>query len=186
MRCDRQHPPPRTLSELHQALSVSCTLLLPPYFPYHVLRPRRPCLYGSFGSTPSFFSPGASLPHLPFARSATPPRPCYSRLALQFAVGENFSTGYGRFLRSLHLRLRLPSQTLTRLPMVSTVIGSTAPLPFQLSSRCSVTATFDSLGWHPTAPSPHLATSPRSRPSVMLSRRIALPQWQMSTPWVLE
>jgi len=31
------------------------------------------------------------------------------------------------------------------------VIGSTPPLPPQVSSRCSVTATMDSLGWHPTA-----------------------------------
>jgi len=93
----------------------------------------------------------ASLPRLAFARSATPSRPCYRRLGLQFAVGENSSTGYGRFLRSLHFRLRLPSQTRTRLPIVSTVIGSTPPLPFQVSSRCSVTATVHSLGWHPTA-----------------------------------
>jgi len=71
----------------------------------------------------------ASLPRLAFARSATPSRPCYRPLGLQFAVGANSSTGYGQFLRSLHLRLRLPSQTRTRLPIVSTVIGSTPPLP---------------------------------------------------------
>jgi len=71
----------------------------------------------------------ASLPRLAFARLATPSRPCYRRLGLQFAVGENSSTGYGRFLRSLHLCWRLPSQTRTRLPIVSTVIGSTPPLP---------------------------------------------------------
>jgi len=46
----------------------------------------------------------ASLPPLALARSATPSRPCYRRLGLQFAVGENLSTGYGRFLRSLQLR----------------------------------------------------------------------------------
>ena len=43
-----------------------------------------------------------SLPRLAHARSATPARPCYRQLGLQFTVGENFSTGYGRFLRSLH------------------------------------------------------------------------------------
>jgi len=105
------------------------------------------------------------LPCLALARSATPSRPCYRRLGLHFAVEENFSTGYGRFLYSLHLRLRLPSETHTRFLIVSTVIGSTPPLPLQVSSPCSVTATIHSLGWHPTAPSPHLAISPRSGPS---------------------
>jgi len=44
----------------------------------------------------------ASLPRLAFARSATPFRPCYRRLGLQFAVGENASTGHARFLHPLH------------------------------------------------------------------------------------
>ena len=34
-------------------------------------------------------------PRLALARSATPSRPCYRRLGLQFAVEENFSTGHG-------------------------------------------------------------------------------------------
>jgi len=93
----------------------------------------------------------ASLPRLAFARSATPSRPCYRRLGLQFAVGENISTGNGRLLHSLDFHWRLPSQKRTRLPIVSTVIGSTPPPPLQVSSRCSVTATVHSLGWHPTA-----------------------------------
>ena len=74
-------------------------------------------------------SASASRSRLAFARSATPSRPCYRRLGLQFAVEENFSTGYGRFLHSLHFRYRLPSQTRTRLPIVSTVLGSTPPPP---------------------------------------------------------
>jgi len=61
------------------------------------------------------------------------------------------STGYGRFLRSLHYREKLPGQTRIPLPIVSTVIGATPPLPLQVSSRCSVTATVHSLSWHPTA-----------------------------------
>jgi len=73
--------------------------------------------------------PRTSLPRLAFARLATPSRPCYRRLVLQFAVGENSSTRYGPFLHSLHLRERLPSQPHPRLPIVSTVIGSTPPLP---------------------------------------------------------
>jgi len=93
----------------------------------------------------------ALLPRLALARSAPPCRPCPRRLGPQFAVGANLSKGHGRFLYSLHLRSRLPSQTCTRLPIVSTVIGSTPPLPLQVSSRCSVTATVHSLGWHPTA-----------------------------------
>jgi len=121
----------------------------------------------------------------PLARSATPSRPCYRRLELQFAVGQNLRTGYGGFLRCHHLRGRLPSQTRPGLPIVSTLIGSTPPLTLQDSSRCSVTATIHSLGCHPTAPSLHLAISPRLHPSVTLSRRIALPRWRMSTPWVL-
>jgi len=93
----------------------------------------------------------ASLPRLALARSATPSRPCYRRLGLQFAVGKNISTGYGRFLCSLHLREKLPSQTRTWLTIVSTVIGSTPPLLLQVSSRSSVRATVHLLGWHPTA-----------------------------------
>jgi len=92
-----------------------------------------------------------SLARLALARWATPSCPCYRRLALQFAVGGNLSTGHGRFLRSLHIHWRLPSQTSTRLPIVSTVIWFTPPLPLQVSSRNSVTATFHSLVWHPTA-----------------------------------
>jgi len=45
----------------------------------------------------------ASLPRLVFAGSATPFRPYYRRLGLQFAVGENISTGRGQSHRSLHL-----------------------------------------------------------------------------------
>jgi len=131
-------------------------------------------------------SSGASLPCLAPSRSAKPSRPFYRQLGLQLAVGENFSTGYDRFLHSLHLCKRLPSQTRTRLAIVSTVIGSTPPLLLQVSSRCSVTATIHSLGWHPTALSPHLGISPWSRPLVTLCRRIALPGWRMSTPWVHE
>ena len=72
-----------------------------------------------------------SLPRLALAWAATPSRPCYRRLRLQFAVGENFSTGYGQFLCSLHFLKRLPSQTRTQLLIVSTVIRSTPPLPPQ-------------------------------------------------------
>jgi len=48
------------------------------------------------------FSARASLPRLALARSATPSRPGYRGLGLEFAVGENLSTCYCRFLRSLH------------------------------------------------------------------------------------
>ena len=75
------------------------------------------------------FSAFVSLSRLAFALSATSSRPCYRGLGLQFAVEENFSTGHGRFLHSLHFRQRLPSQTLTRLLIVSTVLGSTPPPP---------------------------------------------------------
>jgi len=50
---------------------------------------------------PSLFA-CVSLPRCALARSATPTRPCYSPLGLQFAVGETSSTGYGRSLSSLH------------------------------------------------------------------------------------
>ena len=67
---------------------------------------------------------------LAFARSATPSRPCYRRLGLQFTVEGNSSTGYGRFLHPpLPFLWRLSSQTRTRLPIVSTVLGSTPPPP---------------------------------------------------------
>jgi len=69
-----------------------------------------------------------SLPCLALAQSGTPSRPCYRRLGIQFAVGENLSTSYSRFLRSLHSLWRLPSQTRTGLPIVSTVIASTPHL----------------------------------------------------------
>jgi len=79
---------------------------------------------------PPFFA-CASLPGLLFALSATPACPSYRRLGVQFAVGENLSTGYVRFLCSLHSLSRLPRQTRTRLTIVSTVIESTPPLPPQ-------------------------------------------------------
>jgi len=100
-----------------------------------------------FAQSPPLFT-WASLPHLAFAQSTRPFRPCYRQLGLQFAVGENISTGHGPFLHSLHFNYRLPSLTRTRLPIVSRVIGSTPPLTLQVSSRCSVTATVHSLGWH--------------------------------------
>jgi len=133
----------RTLRELHPPPSRLTSLIM-------FLGPGVLVSWGRLALSPPLPT-CASLPRLAFARSATPFRPCYRRLGLQFAVGENFSTGCGRFLRSLHLRWRLPSETLTRLPTVSTVIGSTPPLPLQVSSRCSVTATIYSLGWDPTA-----------------------------------
>jgi len=105
---------------------------------------------GRLAQSPLLFN-CASLPRLAFIRLATPLRPCYRQLGLQFAVGENTSTGHGRFLRSLHIHWRLPSQTRTRLPIVSTVIWSTPTPPLQVSSCCSVTASVHSLGWHPTA-----------------------------------
>jgi len=73
----------------------------------------------------------ALLPRSALAWWATPYRPCYRLLGLQFAVGVNLSTGYSRFLYSLHFPKRLPSQTHTPLPIVSTVIGSTPPPPTQ-------------------------------------------------------
>jgi len=85
---------------------------------------------GRLALSPPFFA-YASLPRLAFAQSATPFRTCYKRLRLQFAVGANLSTDHGRFLRSLHFRQRLPSQTCTRLPIVSTVIGSPLLSPFR-------------------------------------------------------
>jgi len=57
---------------------------------------------GRFPQSPPLFA-CASLTRLAFARSATPFRPCYRRLGLQFAGGDNISTGHGRFLSSLHL-----------------------------------------------------------------------------------
>ena len=70
-----------------------------------------------------------SRSRLTLARSATPSGPCYRRLGLQFTVEENFSTGYSRFLHSLYYLWRLPSQTHTGLPIVSTVLGSSPPPP---------------------------------------------------------
>jgi len=79
------HPPPSRPTSLIMSLgpgvlvSRGCLALLPP------------------------FSARPSLPRLALARSPTPSRPCYRWLGRQFAVGQTFSTGYGRFLRSLHL-----------------------------------------------------------------------------------
>jgi len=54
-RLKSQHHENSSSTSTTTALSVSCTLPLPPYFPYHVLGPWRPCFWGSFGSiTPSF------------------------------------------------------------------------------------------------------------------------------------
>jgi len=79
-------------------------------------------------SPPLLSLDGVLLPRLPFPLSATPSRPCYQWLELQFAVGDNFSTGHSRFLYFLHSLLRLPNQTRTQLQLVSMVIESTPPL----------------------------------------------------------
>ena len=127
-----------------------------------------------------------SRTRLAFARSATPSRPCYRRLGLQFAVEENSSTGCGGFLHSLHFRYRLPSQTRTRLTIVSTVLGSTPPSPppgFVPLLGYSYNPLL--FGWHPYYPRRPSRFTLRSHPSVTLCRRIALPRWPMSTPLVL-
>jgi len=193
-RFKSQHHENSSSTSTTPALSVSCTSTLrelhPPSHLTSLIMSLGPGVLVSRGRlavSPPLFT-HTSLPPLAFARSAIVFCPGHRRLGLQFAVEENSSTGYQRFLYSLHFRWRLPSQTRTRLPIVSTVIGSTPPLPLQVSSRSLVTATIHSLGWHPTAPLPYaaLAISPWSHPSVTLSRRIALPRWRMSAPWVLE
>jgi len=46
--------------------------------------------------------PCVLLPRLAFARSATPSRPCFRWLGLQFTVGETSSTDHVQFLYSLY------------------------------------------------------------------------------------
>ena len=112
------------------------------------------------------FYPAFASPRLAFARSATPPRPCYRRLGTQFAVGGNLSTGHGRFLPSLRSVKRLPSQTRTRLPIVPTVFGSTPPrLParFHPVARLQLQST-PSAGTLLLGDSSHRPGLPRSPP----------------------
>jgi len=90
-----------SLSISTPALSVSCTPPSRITSPIMSLGPGILVSRGPLALSPPL-STCASLSHLAFARSATPTRPCYRRLGLQFAVGENFSTGYGRFLCSFH------------------------------------------------------------------------------------
>jgi len=151
MRCGFHEPSPlhtwRLKSQHHEnlsststtpTLSVSCPRTLrelhpPPCRLTSLIMSLGPDVLVSSGRLALLLplSPRVSLPRLPLTRSATPSRPCYRWLGLQFAVGENSSTGYGRFVHSLHLRWRVPSQIRTQLPIVSTVIGSTPPLPPQ-------------------------------------------------------
>ena len=137
---------------------------------------------------PHPLSARASLPRLGLARSATPSRPCYRWVGRHFAVGENSSTGLGPFLHSLHLVRGCLVRHAHGYRQFPRLLGLHLLSPHKGSSCCSVTATIHSLGWHPTAPLPYaaLATSPWSHPSVTLSPCIALPRWQMLTPWVLE
>jgi len=110
-RLKSQHHENSSSTSTTPALSVSCfrTLRqlhpLPPFRLTSLIMSLGPSVLVSTGrlvlSPP--LSACASLPRLASARSATPSRPCYRRLGLQFAVGANFSTGYGRFLHSLHL-----------------------------------------------------------------------------------
>ena len=85
------------------ALSVSCTP--PPSRLTSLIMSLGPGVLVSRGCLAllSPVSARASLPLLALAQSATPSRPCYRQQGLLFPVGENFSTGYSRFLRSLHL-----------------------------------------------------------------------------------
>jgi len=91
-----------SLSTSTHALSVSC---IPPSRLTSRIMSLGPGALVSRGylalSSPHLFA-CVPLPCLALARSATPSRPCYRRLGLQFAVGENLSTDYCRFLRSLH------------------------------------------------------------------------------------
>jgi len=54
-RLKSQHHENSSSTPTTTALSVSCTLPLPPYVPYYILWPWRPCFTGWFGPiTPSF------------------------------------------------------------------------------------------------------------------------------------
>jgi len=86
----------RTLSELHPPTSRLTSLIM-------FLGPGVLVSWGRLALLHPL-SARVSLPRLALARSATPSRPCYRPLGLQFAVGENSSTGYGLFLRSLRSR----------------------------------------------------------------------------------
>ena len=96
MRIHRQHPPPPHSQWAGPPPSSLTSLIMS-------LGPGVLVSRGRLALAPARFA-RASLPRLAFARSGTLSRPCYRRLGLQFAVGEKFSTGYSRFLRSLHFR----------------------------------------------------------------------------------
>ena len=109
-RLKSQHHENSSSTSTTPALSVSCTrtlrVLHPPSRLTSLIMSLGPGVLVSRGRLALLrpLSARASLPRLALARSATPSRPCYRWLGLQFAVGENLSTGYGRFLRSLHFR----------------------------------------------------------------------------------
>ena len=79
-----------------------------PWFPSDGPEHLCSCSYGFLG-LPLPSSAPIFAPRLALARSATPFRPCYRWLGLQFAVEENISTGHGRFLHSLLNLWRPPS-----------------------------------------------------------------------------
>ena len=65
----------------------------PPDFHYHVLGPWHPRRWGTMTLfPPSLLSSLQS--HFKLTQLATLYRPCYRQLGLQFAVGENCSTGH--------------------------------------------------------------------------------------------
>jgi len=137
-RLKSQHHENSSSTSTTPTLSVSCTRTLrelhpPPSRLTSLIMSLGPGVLVSRGrlALPPPLSARASLPRLALARLATPSHPYSRRLGLQFAVGENSAPGYGGFLRSLHLYKRLPSQTRTRIPIVSTVIGSIPPIPPQ-------------------------------------------------------
>ena len=190
-RLKSQHHENSSSTSTNTALSVSCTRTLRELAP----SPSRLASHSMFLGPGVLVPRGRSALHLPFsarvslpclalARSATPSRPCYRRLGLQLAVGENiqqatvhfsilFTSVRGCLVRHAHCYREFPR--FLGLPLLS---------PFK--SRPIARLQLQSIPSAGTLlPSPPYRL-PRSRPSVTLSRRIALPRWRMSTPWVLE
>jgi len=170
---------PRTLSELHPPSHLNSLIMS--LGPGILVCRRRLALLPPFSTR-------VSLARLALGRSAIPSRPCYRRLGLQFAVGENSPTGYGRFLPSLHSLERVPSQT--RTPVTNSfhsywVNPTSPPTSSHAVARLQLQSAHSACTLLPlylTLPS----RLPRSHPSVTLSCHIALHQRRMSTPCVRE
>jgi len=154
-----------------------------PYFPHNIFRFWRHCSSGLFGSLLSLFTCAffASL-NVPSVGNTL--SPLLQMAGTTVLSSQKLSTGDGRLLYLLQYRLKLPSPTRTRFPMVFTMIGSIPALLAPVSASCLGTPRLPVMGRHPSAAC--LITRNFSKVTLFgyLQWSYILSWWLMAPTWV--